>query len=163
MRYSVSCRIDAASGHSTNAPMNASTPSSDPYSLTSPLTDPADRKYKSSHEWAKLDGDIATVGITDHAQAALGDIVFADLPEVGSDAGAGERAATIESVKAAADIYAPISGEVVGVNDKLEDTPDLINSEPHEDGWMFRIKVTDPKQLDDMMDSNAYEKTITDE
>ncbi|CDF39413.1 unnamed protein product [Chondrus crispus] len=124
---------------------------------------PSDRKYKASHEWAKLDGDVATVGITDHAQAALGDIVFADLPEVGSEASAGERAATVESVKAAADIYAPLSGEVVGVNDSLDDSPDLINKTPHDDGWIFRIKVNDPAQIDALMDSADYEKTIAEE
>ncbi|PXF48247.1 Glycine cleavage system H protein, mitochondrial [Gracilariopsis chorda] len=121
---------------------------------------PSDRKYNSSHEWAKLDGDVATIGITDHAQAALGDIVFADLPEVGSSAVSGERAATVESVKAAADIYAPLDGEVVGVNEKLEETPDLINSEPHEEGWIFQIKVSDPSQLDALMGSDDYEKTL---
>lgn len=124
--------------------------------------DPSDRKYKQSHEWTKIDGDIATIGITDHAQAALGDIVFADLPEVGAAASAGEKAATIESVKAAADIYAPITGEVVGVNDKLEETPDLINSEPHDNGWIFQIKVSDPAQLDELMDSESYEKSLED-
>lgn len=123
---------------------------------------PADRKYKSSHEWAKLEGDVATIGITSHAQAALGDIVFADLPEIGTTASAGEKAATIESVKAAADIYAPITGEVVSVNDKLEETPDLINSEPHDNGWIFQVKVSDPAQLDELMDSVSYEKSLED-
>lgn len=128
-------------------------------SLCAPI-DPSDRKYKSSHEWARLDGDVATVGITDHAQAALGDIVFADLPELGLEVGAGERSATIESVKAAADIYSPITGEVVAVNNKLEDTPDLINTEPHEEGWMFRIKISDKSEVDALLDSTAYEAEI---
>lgn len=124
------------------------------------LTDPTDRKYKKSHEWAKADGDIVTVGITEHAQAALGDIVFADLPEIGAATSAGEPAATIESVKAAADIYAPVGGEVVGVNEKLESSPDLINSEPHDSGWMFRVKVSNPAEMDTMMDAETYEKTL---
>lgn len=121
---------------------------------------PSDRKYKSSHEWAKLDGDVATIGITHHAQAALGDIVFAELPKIGTETAAGERAATVESVKAAADIYAPLTGEVVSVNNQLEQTPDLINTEPHEEGWIFRVKLSDTAQLDAMLDSAAYEKTI---
>lgn len=93
----------------------------------------------------------------------MGDIVFAELPELGIATDAGERAATVESVKAAADIYSPISGEVVGVNAKLEETPDLINSEPHEEGWIFRIKLSDPTQLDTLMSSEDYEKSIADE
>lgn len=121
---------------------------------------PSDRKYRSSHEWAKVDGDIATVGITDHAQAALGDIVFAELPEIGTEATAGEKAATVESVKAAADIYAPITGEIVGINENLESQPDLINQGPHEDGWMFQVKVTDPAQFDELMDSSSYESSL---
>lgn len=110
-----------------------------------------------------MDGDVVTVGITDHAQQALGDIVFADLPEVGAETESGKPAATVESVKAAVDIYAPLTGEVVGVNDKLEDKPDLINAEPHEDGWMFRIKVADTAQFDGMMSSDDYEKSIAEE
>lgn len=163
MLYTASCVFNPLPAAHTCVPECTNAFIRYPLLPISPPTDPADRKYKSSHEWAKLDGDVATIGITDHAQAALGDIVFADLPEVGSDAGAGERAATVESVKAAADIYSPVSGEVVGVNDLLEETPDLINSEPHENGWIFRIKIADPKQLDDLMDSNAYEKTIAEE
>lgn len=126
----------------------------------STLADPSDRKYRSSHEWVKLDGEVATVGISDHAQAALGDIVFADLPEIGASAVSGEPAATVESVKAAADIYAPIDGEVVNVNKNLEETPDLINSAPHDDGWIFQVKVSDSSQLDALMDSEDYEKTL---
>lgn len=108
----------------------------------------------------KVDGDIATVGITHHAQAELGDIVFAELPQVGSEANAGKQAATVESVKASAEIYAPISGEVVGVNNELESNPELINSDPHENGWMFQVKLSDPSSLDAMLESDAYEKSL---
>lgn len=125
--------------------------------------DPADRRYRKSHEWAKLDGDVATVGITDHAQAALGDIVFADLPEIGTSASAGETAATVESVKAAADIYAPFDGEIVAINDSLEGSPDLINQEPHAEGWMFQLKLSDPADFEKLMDATAYEKCIEEE
>lgn len=129
---------------------------SDPHSFV----DPTDRRYRTSHEWAKLDGDVATVGITEHAQAALGEIVFAELPEKGAEAEAGGTAATLESVKAAADIYAPVDGEVVEVNAMLEDAPELINTSPHDDGWMFRIKLSDATAFDQLMDAAAYEKTI---
>jgi glycine cleavage system H protein len=124
------------------------------------LPDPSDRKYKSSHEWVKLDGDVATVGITDHAQAALGEIVFADLPDVGTEFGAADNAAAVESVKAAGEIYAPIGGEVVEVNAVLEETPDMINKKPHDDGWMFKLKVADAGELDGLLDAAAYEASL---
>jgi glycine cleavage system H protein len=123
---------------------------------------PSDRKYKSSHEWVKVDGDVATVGITDHAQAALGEIVFADLPEVGREVTAAEGTAAVESVKAAADIYSPIAGELVKINANLEDTPDLINKKPHDEGWMFQLKIADPSELDGLLDSTAYAATLED-
>lgn len=109
-----------------------------------------------------MDGDVATIGITDHAQAALGEIVFADLPDVGSELEAADNAAAVESVKAAGEIYAPIGGEVVEVNNALEDTPDMINKMPHEEGWMFKLKISDAGQLDGLMDSSAYEATLDD-
>jgi glycine cleavage system H protein len=121
--------------------------------------DPSDRKYKSSHEWVKVDGDIATVGITNHAQAALGEIVFVDLPEIGRVVAPGENAAALESVKAAADIYAPIAGEIIEINGKLEDSPNLINENPHDDGWMFQLKISDPSELEELLDSTAYAAT----
>jgi glycine cleavage system H protein len=123
---------------------------------------PSDRKYKSSHEWVKVDGDVATVGITDHAQAALGEIVFADLPEVGRELAAAEASAAVESVKAAADIYSPITGEIIKVNGELENTPDLINKKPHDEGWIFQLKIADPKELDGLLDSTAYAATLED-
>ncbi|KAI0559752.1 Glycine cleavage H-protein [Gracilaria domingensis] len=110
-----------------------------------------------------MEGDVATVGITEHAQVALGDIVFADLPEKGSEAVSGERAATVESVKAAADIYSPFNGEIVGVNERLEEAPDLINSEPHGDGWIFQVKLSDPGEMEPLMSAEEYEKSLEDE
>lgn len=105
---------------------------------------------------------MATVGITDHAQAALGEIVFADLPDAGAEFAAGENAAAVESVKAAGEIYAPVAGEVVAVNDALEDTPDMINKEPHGDGWMFKLKLADAGEVDALLDAAAYEATLDD-
>ena len=103
---------------------------------------PAELKYANSHEWARLESDgTVVVGITDHAQDALGDIVFIELPEVGADVAAGEEVAVVESVKAASDIYSPITGEIVEVNSGLEDQPELVNGSPYEDGWLFTVKV----------------------
>jgi glycine cleavage system H protein len=107
----------------------------------------------------KVDGDIATVGITDHAQAALGEIVFVDLPEIGRVVAPGENTAALESVKAAADIYAPITGEIIEINGKLDDSPNLINENPHDDGWMFQLKISDPSELEELLDSTAYAAT----
>lgn len=126
------------------------------------LADPTDRKYTKSHEWAKVDDDVATVGISSHAQAELGDIVFVELPEVGSDAEKGKHAVTVESVKASASVYAPVNGEVVEVNEGLSDTPELINSDPYSDGWLFKVKVSDPSELEDLMPSSEYETTLGD-
>ena len=122
---------------------------------------PTDLKYATSHEWARLDGDIITVGITDHAQEALGDLVFVELPEVGDSVNAGDEAGVVESVKAASDIYAPVSGEVVEVNPALEDTPELINSDPYGEGWMYKIKVTEIAELDDMMSADEYDAQVS--
>lgn len=122
---------------------------------------PTDLKYATSHEWARLDGDIITVGITDHAQEALGDLVFVELPEVGDSVNAGDEAGVVESVKAASDIYAPVSGEVVEVNPALEDTPELINSDPYGEGWMYKIKVSEIAELDDMMSADEYDAQVS--
>jgi glycine cleavage system H protein len=122
---------------------------------------PIDLKYATSHEWARLDGDIITVGITDHAQEALGDLVFVELPEVGDSVNAGDEAGVVESVKAASDIYAPVSGEVVEINPALEDTPELINSDPYGEGWMYKIKVSDLAELDDMMSADEYDAQVS--
>ena len=112
--------------------------------------------YTDQHEWIKLDGDIATIGITDHAQNALGDVVFVDLPEVGRTVAAGESVAVVESVKAASEVYAPVSGTVTEANAALEGTPDLVNSAPEGEGWFFRLKLSDPAQLEGLLDAAAY-------
>ncbi|MGH1542497.1 MAG: glycine cleavage system protein GcvH [Arenicella sp.] len=120
-----------------------------------------DLNYAKSHEWVKqLADDIIEVGISDYAQESLGDVVYVELPQVGSEVEAGQECCAVESVKAASDIYAPMSGEIVEVNDALEDEPELLNQSPYEGGWMFRIKVTDSSQIDDLMDASAYESSI---
>lgn len=115
-------------------------------------------KYAKSHEWALNKGGIATVGISDHAQSALGDLVFVELPEVGEKVSAGKTVAAVESVKAAADVYSPVSGEVVEVNSKLADTPDLINKSPMQDGWIVKVKISDANELNNLLDEAAYAK-----
>jgi glycine cleavage system H protein len=113
-------------------------------------------KYTEDHEWLKIEGDTATVGITVHAQDALGDVVFVDLPAVGGDYAQKEAVAVVESVKAAADVYMPVGGEVIEVNEALRDDPSLANSDPLGAGWFFKIKMSDPSQLDALMDETSY-------
>ena len=118
----------------------------------------SDLKYRESHEWVRDEGDgTITVGISDHAQEQLGDMVYVELPEVGNDYSQGESCAVVESVKAASDAYAPVSGEVVEVNDALEDEPERVNTDPYGDGWMFKMKLSDPSQLDGLLDADDYE------
>ncbi|MFD2231715.1 glycine cleavage system protein GcvH [Alkalimarinus sediminis] len=118
---------------------------------------PGELKYLSSHEWVRVEGDgTATIGITDHAQDLLGDVVFVELPEVGVEINAGEEAGVVESVKAASDIYSPVSGEVLAINEALEESPDLVNNEPYEDGWFFKVKLTDESDLESLLDADAY-------
>jgi len=117
---------------------------------------PADLRYSSSHEWAYLEGQVITIGITQFAQDQLGDVVFVELPEVGAELTAGDAVAVVESVKAASDIYAPVSGKVIAVNESLQDNPELINSDPYEDGWFFKIEITDSSGFDAMMDADSY-------
>lgn len=114
------------------------------------------RYFTDEHEWIDLEGETATVGIADFAQGQLGDIVFVELPDVGTMVEKGKDAAVVESVKAASDVYAPLSGEVVEVNDSLEDDPALVNSSPEEDGWFFKMTVSDKSELDGLMDDKAY-------
>lgn len=114
------------------------------------------RYFTDEHEWIDLEGDLATVGVTDYAQGQLGDIVFVELPQVGTVIEKGKDAAVVESVKAASDVYAPISGEVVEANSALEDDPALVNTSPEEDGWFFKMTVSDKSQLDGLMDAVAY-------
>lgn len=117
---------------------------------------PTDLKYAATDEWLRLEGDTATIGVSDFAQEQLNDIVFVELPEVGKTVSKGEAFGVVESVKAAADLNAPISGTVIEVNTALQDTPELINSDPFGDGWIARLKVTDASGADDLMDAEAY-------
>lgn len=119
--------------------------------------DNADRLYASSHEWARqLDDNIIEVGISDHAQEALGDVVYVELPEIGQAVSAGQECCAVESVKAASDIYAPVSGEIVAVNDSLDGEPELLNNSPYAEGWMFRIQASDLSELDGLLSEQAY-------
>ena len=118
---------------------------------------PTDLKYVSSHEWARLEEDgTVTVGISDHAQQALGDVVFVEHPEIGQTVSAGAEAGVVESVKAASDIYAPVGGSIVAVNEALEDAPETVNQDPYGDGWFFKIEPDDPAELDQLLDAEAY-------
>lgn len=121
---------------------------------------PKDLKYTEEHEWVKLDGDLVKIGITDYAQKELGDVVFVDLPSVGDKITAKDPIATIESVKAVSEIYAPISGEVMEINDSLEHSPEFVNQDPYGKGWVIIIEPTDPKELDDLLTAAAYSSLI---
>jgi glycine cleavage system H protein len=124
---------------------------------------PPDLLYRDSHEWVRDEGDgTVVVGISDHAQAQLGDMVFIELPEVGSSFGQGDACAVVESVKAASDAYAPVTGEVTEVNDSLEDQPELVNNDPYGDGWLFRMKMDDPDELDGLLSAEDYEEQLED-
>lgn len=121
----------------------------------------AELKYLPSHEWVRIEADgTATVGITDHAQEALGDVVFVDVPEVGSEVAANEEAGVVESVKAASDIYSPISGDVIEVNEVLADSPETVNSSPYDDGWFYKIKPSDLSELEALLSADDYTATI---
>ncbi|HUE78827.1 MAG TPA: glycine cleavage system protein GcvH [Sphingomicrobium sp.] len=116
--------------------------------------------FTREHEWIRVDGDVATVGISDHAQQALGDIVFAEVPEAGKRVAKGDEAAVVESVKAASDVYAPVGGEVVEGNSAIADDPALINRDPEGEGWFFKLKLDDPGEVEGMMDENAYREWV---
>ncbi|HVU09121.1 MAG TPA: glycine cleavage system protein GcvH [Verrucomicrobiae bacterium] len=121
---------------------------------------PSDLKYAKSHEWVRVSGDITTVGITDHAQAELTDIVFVELPEVGRKVKAGEACAVVESVKTASDIYSPVSGEITEVNKNVVDNPSLVNSEPDSNGWFYKIKLSNPAEVNSLLSPDDYKKQI---
>ncbi len=122
---------------------------------------PTELKYATSHEWIRQEeGDIYIVGITDHAQEALGDIVFVEPAETGDELEAGDAASVVESVKAASDIYAPVGGEIIEFNEELEDSPEMVNDEPYDGGWLFKIKVSDATELDNLLDADAYQAQI---
>ena len=118
---------------------------------------PTELRYLDSHEWAKLEGDIVLVGISDHAQDALGDVVYVELPDVDSAVSAKDEIAVVESVKAASDIYAPVSGTVVAVNEALDDSPELVNDSPYGDGWFFKIQVKDASELEGLLTADQYQ------
>lgn len=120
---------------------------------------PTDRKYTKDHEWIRISGDVAEVGITDFAQQQLGDVVFVELPDVGRQITAGESFGSIESVKAVSELFAPMSGEVIEVNPALKDHPDSVNSRPHE-SWMLKVRLADPQAAGSLLDSAAYEKLV---
>jgi glycine cleavage system H protein len=122
---------------------------------------PENLHYTSDHEWVRVKGDIVTVGITDHAQEELSDVVFVELPEVGQVVGLGDPIAVVESVKAASDIYAPVGGEVVEINTEVEGDPSIINSSPYKEGWIFKLRYDDESDLEDLLDADGYEELIT--
>jgi len=121
---------------------------------------PAELKYTKEHEWASIEGDVVTIGITDYAQGELGDVVFVEMPEVGDDIEKDESFGTIEAVKAVSDLYAPLNGEVVEINEDLEDNPDLVNSAPYQNGWMIKVKVADSSEFDGLMSADEYKALI---
>lgn len=120
----------------------------------------SEKRYTEDHEWVELDGSVATVGITDYAQEQLGDIVYVELPETGSKVAKGDSFIVVESVKAASDVYAPVSGEILAINDSLESDPALINSGAEGDGWLVRMRLDDAAQIENLMDTDAYKATI---
>ncbi|QIV95905.1 glycine cleavage system H protein [Allofrancisella inopinata] len=123
---------------------------------------PNNLKYTKTHEWIKVDGDQITVGITEHAQSLLGDLVYVELPEVGEEFAAGDETCVVESVKAASDVYSPVDGEVIEVNEALVDDPSQVNQTPYHDGWLFKMKVSDESQLAGLLSAEDYAKNVED-
>lgn len=121
---------------------------------------PDDRKYTQEHEWVQVEGELGTVGVTDFAAGELGDIVFVELPEIGSEFSQGDTVGTIESVKAVADLYLPVSGEIVEINEAVVESPELLNKDPLDDGWLFKVRISDPSELDQLLTAGAYNKLI---
>jgi glycine cleavage system H protein len=122
------------------------------------MTAPENRKYTKTHEWVLLEGDVVTLGLTDHAQQELGDITYLELPDAGDTVTSGEAFGVVESVKAASDVYSPVDGEVVERNDGAIDAPEVINQSPYEGAWLIKVKVSDPAQLDQLLDARAYDE-----
>jgi glycine cleavage system H protein len=120
-------------------------------------------KFSEDHEWITLEGDVGTIGITDYAQGALGDVVFVELPEVGATFSKGDEAAVVESVKAASEIYMPVTGEIVAINEALEADPSLVNSSAEDGGWFFKVKLADSSELDGLMDGDGYKAFVADQ
>ncbi len=122
---------------------------------------PTDLRYMSSHEWIRVEADgTAYVGISDHAQHAMGDLVYVELPEVGDTINAGDEVGVVESVKAASDIFSPVTGEIIAINEALNDNPEQVNSDPYGDGWLYRIKLADPEELEDLMSAEEYAEQL---
>ncbi len=122
---------------------------------------PAELLYTNSHEWARIEGDVLTMGLTDYAQSELGDIVFVEMPESGKKAEAGKSIGSIEAVKTVSDIYAPLPGEVIGINEKLKDSPQLINTDPYGEGWIIKIKISDMSKKGELLNAVQYQATVT--
>ena len=124
---------------------------------------PTDLRFSESHEWVSAEEDgVVKVGITDHAQSQLGDLVFVELPEEGASVGQGDSCAVVESVKAASDIYSPVSGEIVAINEAVVDSPEIVNSDPYGDGWLFSVRLDDPEEIEGLMDAERYAQHIDD-
>jgi glycine cleavage system H protein len=121
---------------------------------------PEDSRYSKSHEYVHVEGETGTIGITDYAQKELGDVVFVELPQVGTELEQGDELGSIESVKAVSELFAPVSGEVVEVNEALTDKPELVNTDPYGDGWMIKVRLTAPDEVDELMDAEEYEEYI---
>jgi glycine cleavage system H protein len=121
---------------------------------------PDDRKYTQEHEWVQVEGELGIVGVTDFAAGELGDVVFVELPEIGSEFSQGDTVGTIESVKAVADLYLPVSGEIVEINEDVVENPELLNKDPLDDGWLFKVRISDPSELDQLLGAGAYNKLI---
>lgn len=121
---------------------------------------PDDRKYTQEHEWVQVEGEIGTVGVTDFAASELGDVVFVELPEIGAEFSQGDTVGTIESVKAVADLFLPVSGEIVEINEVVAEGPELLNKDPLDDGWLFKVRISDPSELEQLLDAGAYNKLI---
>jgi len=122
-----------------------------------------ERRFTQDHEWVRLDGDLAVIGITDYAQSQLGDVVYVELPEIGHRVEQGKEAAVVESVKAASEVYAPVSGEVAEVNEALAADPAKVNADPSGEGWFFKLRLDDPKELDGLMDEAAYQRFVAEQ
>ena len=124
------------------------------------MSTPEDNRYAKSHEYVHVEGDIGTIGITDYAQKELGDVVFVELPRVGSTLEHADELGSIESVKAVSELFVPVSGEVIEVNERLQDQPELVNTDPYGDGWMIKIRLSDPTEVDELMTAEEYEEFI---
>ena len=124
---------------------------------------PTELKFLSSHEWVLVEDNVATIGVSDHAQELLGDLVYVELPEQGSTVSAGDSVGVIESVKAASDTYAPLSGEIIEINDDLEDAPEKINNDPYGDGWMYKLSIEDADEVENLLDAEAYTESIAED